>query len=94
MTIVFIYQAGLSDCCDIMLRKQVDGLALMVSLVQGDRTHDKTYRLYVVNSSRLSFQLIMIPMQCPAMFDANALQGMNDAVLQLWSREMKIMQIK
>ena len=30
----------------------------------------------------------------PAMFDVNALQGMNDAVLQLWSREMKIMQIK
>merc|ERR550532_3025670 len=46
---LFLQQAGLSDCCDIMLRKQVDGLALM---------------------------------------------GMNDAVLQLWSREMKIMQIK
>merc|ERR1719450_435035 len=45
----FLAQAGLSDCCDIMLRKQVDGLALL---------------------------------------------GMNDAVLQMWSRDMKIMQIK
>ena len=30
----------------------------------------------------------------PVIFDVNTLQGMNDAVLQLWSREMKIMQIK
>jgi len=45
----FLAQAGLSDCCDVMLKKQVDGLALL---------------------------------------------GMNDAVLQMWSRDMKIMQIK
>jgi len=45
----YLKQAGLGDCCDILLRKQVDGLALL---------------------------------------------GMNDAVLQMWSRDMKIMQIK
>eukprot|EP00090_Calanus_glacialis_P019699 TRINITY_DN30207_c0_g1_i9.p1 TRINITY_DN30207_c0_g1~~TRINITY_DN30207_c0_g1_i9.p1 ORF type:complete len:747 (-),score=240.74 TRINITY_DN30207_c0_g1_i9:43-2283(-) len=45
----YLKQTGLSDCCDILMRKQVDGLALL---------------------------------------------GMNDAVLQLWSRDMKIMQIK
>ena len=59
-----------------MLRKQVDGLALMVSLVSS---------MYFIITHLLDI---------PPMFDANTLQGMNDAVLQLWSREMKIMQIK
>jgi len=45
----FVKQAGMADCCDILKKKKVDGLALL---------------------------------------------GMNDAVLQLWSRDMKIMQIK
>jgi len=45
----FLKEIGMSDCGDILEKKQVDGLALL---------------------------------------------GMNDAVLQLWSRDMKIMQIK
>ena len=96
-------QAGLSDCCDIMLRKQVDGLALVVSSCWKGRevytSEDTGTTFYWYQEELDSHQWGLLtctsPTECKYLtWLPDCLQGMNDAVLQMWSREMKIMQIK
>ena len=90
--IFYHFQAGLADCGAILEKKGVDGLVMQN--IPKD-TKIPTCDLLLDGNVKKSNQIysgwfqIWNHLKC-----LQALLGMTDSVLQMWSREMKIMQIK
>ena len=91
--IFYHFQAGLADCGAILEKKGVDGLVMQnipkdTKIPTCDLLLDGNVKNTNISLCSGWFQ-IWNHLKC-----LQALLGMTDSVLQMWSREMKIMQIK